>query len=616
MKSFIFDLETNGLLDTVTTIHSLVLLNINDGTIISCADQEGYIPINDGIKILNSADLLIGHNVIKYDIPVLEKLLPKSFKLKHTCLVFDTLVASRLWAPELDPFDYSRWAHIEPKYKGRHSLAAWGERLNTKKIAFTEETKKETDVEDVWEKWTVSMQKYCEQDTVVTHKLYEYFLAQKMDKRSLLLEHEFAKVISLQERFGFPFNSKAAYALVNDLKAKRADLEDSLQKTFPPISVERWSEKTGKQLKTKVTNFNPASRQQTSERLKEKYPEITFEKTEKGSPKVDDDVLNKLGNKYPEAKLLAEYQLLNKRIGQIAEGKEAWLKHCDRYHDGKIHGEVVTNAAISGRCAHKRPNTGQIPSVGHPYGAECRALFYAPEGWKLVGADASGLELRALGHWLAYYDDGEYAALVSNPERDIHFHNACLFGIQEHDKPIEKATRDLSKRLIYCILYGGGGKKTGSIILPKGTEDEQYRRGKQTIDTFYRNLPAIKKLKDNIDVALRDRSYLKGIDGRHLQIRSKHSALNQLLQSTGAITVKKSTTILYDDMERINLSFGKDWGLVAHVHDEVQALVRPEYTEIFKELAIDSFKKSGEYFNLKCPLTGEARIGQNWMETH
>ena len=616
MNSYIFDLETDGLHDTVTTVHSLVLQNINDGTIISCCDDEGYTPIDTGISFLNSADLLIGHNVIKYDIPVLEKLYPKFFKLKKNCLVFDTLVTSRLWAPELEQFDYSRWTHIEPKYKGSHSLAAWGERLGTQKIAFKEEAKKELDVEDVWEKWTPSMQKYCEQDVLVTRKLYDYFIAQQIDKRALRLEHEFAQVISLQERFGFPFNSKAAYALVNELKARRSELEENLQKTFPPVETERWSEKTGKKLKTKITNFNPASRQQTAERLKEKYPEISFEKTEKGSPKVDDDVLEKLGANYSEAKLLAEYQLLNKRIGQIAEGKEAWLKHCDRYHDGKIHGEVITNAAISGRCSHKRPNTAQIPSVGHPYGAECRALFYAPEGWKLVGADASGLELRALGAWLAYYDDGEYAALVSNPERDIHFHNACLFGIQEQDKPIKKATRDLSKRLIYCILYGGGGKKTGSIIMPKGTEDQQYRKGKQTIDTFYKNLPAIKKLKDNIDMALSQRNYLKGIDGRHLQIRSKHSALNQLLQSTGAITVKKATTILYYDLIKRGLKFGKDWGFVAHVHDEVQALVRPEHTEVFKNLAIDSFRKSGEYFNLKCPLTGEATIGQNWKETH
>ena len=181
---------------------------------------------------------------------------------------------------------------------------------------------------------------------------------------------------------------------------------------------------------------------------------------------------------------------------------------------------------------------------------------------------------------------------------------------------IPKATRDLSKHLVYAICYGAGAKKVGSIILPEGNEDQQYKKGKETINTFYENLPAIKKLKDNIDKALSKRDYLIGIDGRQLQIRSKHSALNQLLQSTGAITVKKATTILYESMLKHNLKFGVDWGLVAHIHDEVQALVFPQYAELFKELAIDSFRKSGEYFNLKCPLTGEARIGKNWAETH
>ena len=191
-----------------------------------------------------------------------------------------------------------------------------------------------------------------------------------------------------------------------------------------------------------------------------------------------------------------------------------------------------------------------------------------------------------------------------------------MFGIHERGKEIPKLTRDLSKRLIYCVLYGGGAKKTGSIIAPKESEHKQYEKGKQTIDTFYQNLPAIKKLKDQVESTLSKRDYLVGIDGRHLQIRSKHSALNQLLQSTGAITVKKATTILYDDMTDKGLKFFKDWGFVAHVHDEYQCLLRPEYTDLFQELAIDSFRKSGEYFNLKCPLTGEAKIGKNWCETH
>lgn len=616
MTRLVLDCETNGLLPELDTVHCLVLHDLDTNKTYSCANQEGYLSIESGLDLMQEADLLIGHNIIKFDLAALTKVYPK-LNISSQTGYFDTLIASRLFWPELEPVDHAKWSHIEPKYRGRHSLAAWGERLGVAKIKFgTQKKAVNEDAEDVWDKWSESMQVYCEQDVNVSIKLYEYMSCQDADPRSLELEHQFARVMARQEAFGFPFNEKAAFALVNTLKARRAELEDQLQSTFPPVEEERWSEKTGKKLKTKVTVFNPASRPQTAARLQDRYPEIKFESTEKGQPKVDDDVLEALGTKYPEAALLAEYQLFNKRLGQIAEGKEAWLKHCRVYGDGRIHGEVITNACISGRCSHKRPNMAQVPSVGHAFGAECRALFYAPDGWRLVGADASGLELRALGAWLAYFDDGEYARLVSTEGFDIHTYNAKLFGIYDGQNEISKATRDLSKRLIYCILYGGGAKKTGSIVVPEATEDQQYRQGKRTIDTFYANLPAIKKLKDLIEQRINERGYLRGIDGRRLQIRSKHSALNQLLQSTGAVAVKKATCILYNDLENAGLKFGIDWGFVAHVHDEYQALVRPQHVETYKTLAIDSFRKSGEYFQLKCPFTGEAREGQNWMETH
>ena len=616
MSRMVFDCETNGLLPELDRVHCLVIHDLDNNKLHSCSDQPGHCSIEFGLNRLQDASLLIGHNIIKIDLLALQKVYPR-FSIPQKPKFYDTLITSRVMWPELDPLDHSKWSHIAPKYRGRHSLAAWGERLGASKIKFKEEAKKNNDeIEDVWKEWSESMQKYCENDVLVSVKLYEYMCLQEIDQRCFDLEHQFSIIMALQEAFGFPFNERAAYALVNTLKTKRNKLEESLQTTFPPIEEERWSEKTGKKLKTKVTVFNPASRQQTAQRLQERYPQIRFETTEKGSPKVDDDVLEQLGQKYPEAKQLAEYQLFNKRLGQIAEGKEAWLKHCQTFKDGRIHGEVITNACISGRCSHKRPNMAQIPSVGHAYGSECRSLFYAPDGWSLVGADASGLELRALGAWLAYFDQGEYAALVSEEDFDIHTHNANLFGIFDGQGTIPKATRDLSKRLIYCVLYGGGAKKTGSIIAPDATEYDQGRQGKATINTFYRNLPAIKQLKDTIEERIGDRGYLKGIDGRRLQIRSKHSALNQLLQSTGAIAVKKATCILYDDLGKANLKFGKDWGFVAHVHDEYQSLVKPEYVTLYKKLAIDSFKKSGEYFKLKCPLTGEAREGKNWMETH
>jgi DNA polymerase I len=191
-----------------------------------------------------------------------------------------------------------------------------------------------------------------------------------------------------------------------------------------------------------------------------------------------------------------------------------------------------------------------------------------------------------------------------------------LFGIFDGKGDIPKATRDLSKRLIYALLYGAGAKKVGSVIDISAAEQDQYEIGKRTINTFYKNLPAIKKLKDKIDERITTKGYLIGIDGRHLQIRSRHSALNQLLQSTGAVSVKKATTILYNDLSQAGLCWGIDYAFVAHVHDEIQALVKPEYIQVFKDMSIDSFRKSGEYFQLRCPFTGEAREGKNWMETH
>lgn len=616
MTRFVLDLESNGLLPTMDKIHCIVLYDLDKQEYISCADQPGYKPLSYAIECIQQATLLVGHNIIKFDIPALKKIYPDLI-LSPDCTYFDTLITSRLFWPELEPVDHAKYSHIERKYFGRHSLAAWGERLGVSKIDFKAELKEqEEEVKNVWESWSAAMQAYCKGDIKVSIRLYDYMLSQQADPRSVELEHQFALVMAKQEQFGFPFNEKAAFALVNTLKAKRTEINDRLQEVFPSIVEERWSTKTGKRLKNKVQIFNPGSRQQTSERLKALYPEITFDTTEKGNPQVDDDVLEKLGTKYPEAKLLAEYQTLNKRLGQIAEGKEAWLKHVQVYGDGRIHGEVITNACISGRCSHKRPNMAQVPSVGHAYGSECRALFYAPDGWKLVGADASGLELRALGAWLAYFDEGDYARLVSDPAVDIHSYNACMFGIYSGDNPITKAERDLSKKLIFALAYGAGAKKVGSIVLPFGSEDEQYKQGKKTMETFYDNLPAIKQLKDLIEKRVNEKGYLTGIDGRRLQIRSKHAALNQLLQSTGAIAVKKATCILYEDLKTIGLEFGKHWGYVAHVHDEFQALVLPAYVETYMKAAIDSFKKAGEYFNLKCPLTGEARVGQNWMESH
>ena len=254
------------------------------------------------------------------------------------------------------------------------------------------------------------MQVYCEQDTLLP-KFCMSTSRRKSWTQGVSTRARICRYHDDAGGFRIPFNEEhvrvGQYA-----QGEAVEIHDQ-SRSFSANCRRACLRKDGQETQGRVVLFNPGSRQQTAQRLRERYPEISFSQTEKGNVKVDDEVLEKLGEKYPEAKLLAEYQTLNKRLGQIAEGKEAWLKHSRVFDDSRIHGTVITNACISGRCSHRRPNTAQIPSVGHPYGAECRALFVAPVGWLLCGSDASGLELRALGAWLAHFDEGEYAKLVS-----------------------------------------------------------------------------------------------------------------------------------------------------------------------------------------------------------
>src|SRR5690606_31621074 len=183
------------------------------------------------------------------------------------------------------------------------------------------------------------------------------------------------------------------------------------------------------------------SRTHIYKRLKDKYNWKPKEFTEKGTPKVSEEVLESLP--YPEAELLNEYLMIQKRISQLAEGHSAWLKMVRP--DGRIYGSVITNGAVTGRMTHNSPNLAQVPAVNVPYGKECRSLFTVPDDRVLVGADASGLELRCLAHYMARFDKGAYARELL--EGDIHTANQKAAGLP---------TRDNAKTFIYAFLYGAG----------------------------------------------------------------------------------------------------------------------------------------------------------------
>jgi DNA polymerase-1 len=599
-KFYVFDLESDGLYDKVTKIHCIVIYDITGQQTFSYGPDR----ITDAIAHLATADVLIGHNILFYDLAVLQKL--HSFDCKSR--IIDTLICTRLiWPKEkLYELDTEQYPQVPPNQRGAASLKAWGWRLADHKIDFKD-----------FSEYSQEMLDYCIQDVAVTTKLWEHITRQNYPEPALRLEHDFALAINRQIRAGVPFDVDAALDLVDDLRAKEAQLEPQLKEIFPPIKHSTWftpkvnNTKRGYVKgvpfeKVRYEEFNPGSREQIADRLKSKYGWQPEKFTEKGNPVVDDEVLEQLP--YPEAKALAEYMLVKKRLGQITNGNNAWLKLVN--HDsGRMHGDVVTNGCITGRCSHRYPNMGQVPAGYSPYGKECRQLFHAPQGWDMIGIDAKALELRCLAGYLAYWDQGEYARVVTNPEIDIHVYNQERFGV---------ATRDISKRLLYAVLYGAGHLKAGSIISPNEKDEEVLRKlGRTAINSFMNGVPALKSLKEKIDENIGSRGYLIGLDRRILYCRSAFKGLNVLLQSAGAILMKQVVINIHNNIEQnLGLTHGKDWEQVLMVHDEVQLVCNPRYTERIRDQAMAAFPQAQKFFGFQCEIEGDSRVGSDWSATH
>ena len=573
MSTVIFDIETNGIedfkhLSDLKVVHCIAL-DAGDGVKVYHGKH-----IADALKILKKAKKIVGHNIMGFDLRALSKVY--GYEPTWETSVVDTLVAARLCWPDVKEDDFIKLERGFPKQLiGKHSLEAWGHRLGVLKGDFKSNNS--------FDKFTDEMAEYCAKDVDVTKALYAKILGEEPTMMSMALEHDFAAIIQEQERSGIPFNERAATDLYTTLTAEKDALSRRLVDLFPPKVV---------QLKTKkkYIPFNPGSRLQIAEGLMAKHNWRPSEFTPDGRPKVDEEVLSSL--EYEEAKLLSKYLLIEKRIGQLGDGKEGWIKLSK---NGKIFGRVNTNGAVTGRCSHSGPNMAQVPSVKSPYGKECRALFYAPAGFKMVGVDASGLELRCLAHYMAKYDDGVYAKTVVSG--DIHTMNQQAAGLQ---------TRDQAKVFIYALVYGAGDEKIGKII--GGSRQE----GKRVKDRFLSKVPALKRLKDDIERAMETRGYLIGLDGRKLRPRSKHAALNTLLQSAGAILMKQATVLAWRRFKKAKIEVTQ----VAHVHDEIQYIVKEDNAKQTGQLCVESIRLSGEVFKFRCPLDGEFRIGGNWAETH
>lgn len=582
-----FDIETNGLLDQLDLVHCIVAKDIETGEVFS------FNPTNipHALELLSSAEELVGHNIMGFDLPALRKVYPD---WQYKGRVTDTLIASRLIHADLTGEDFTKnWLpeDLPKRLFGSHSLKAWGMRL----------THFKDDYDGGWEAWSQEMQDYCEQDVEVTYSLYKHLAIDDYSKQAVELEHDLAAICEEIGNNGWTFDYTAATKLYSGLAQERAKLEAELQELFEPWEVHETivpkvnNSKLGYEkgvpfTKTKVIEFNPNSRKHIQRCLVAKYGWKPQEWTPSGEAKIDESVLTKLD--YPEAKKLAHMFLLQKRIGQLAEGRQAWLKLYDET-DGKLRHTIVPNGAVTGRATHRSPNLAQVPATRAMYGKECRELFTVPEGYELVGSDLSGLELRCLAH---YMGDDDYTKQIL--EGDIHSYNQKAAGLP---------TRDQAKTYIYAALYGAGSLRLGQIVGGGAKEGTKLKQN------FEKAVPAYRQLRDSVAIAC-ERGYLIGLDGRRLAVRSEHAALNTLLQSAGALICKKWLSLIFHELKREGL---KDHAyIMAWVHDEVQIAVRKGYTNDAGHIARRMAKEAGEAFNLQVPIEAEYSVGRSWADTH
>lgn len=639
----ILDVEGNNLYATVTRIHCLVTKDIDTGEVRRFRHHgKGKESIEAGLKYVAAASLVVGHNLQGYDLGALTKCYPK---FAYTGAIFDTLTVSCLIYTNLFEQD-SMQKRIPTPLWGLHKLEAWGYRLKLLKGDYGKQ-------ENAWAEWSQAMEDYCVRDVEVTHKLYLLLLAKNYSVTAIELEHEFKTLIVEQERHGFRFDVQAAEKLTAQLQTTRHELTSQLQKVFPPIKEtmkkpeyytageHRWATKgeaikgvravgltsrdiTPGPLRIKQHLFNPGSRDQIAARLIERYQWKPRKFTETGKPAIDEGVLAAMP--WPEAALLSKFLIVGKTLGQLAEGDNACMKLA---RAGRIHGSVFTNGAVTGRCTHSKPNIAQTPAVmvvkGEDgkkvpalgleggFGWEFRSLYLPDEDQALVGWDASSLELRCLAHYLAKYDGGAFEKVLL--EGDVHTANQKAAGFY---------LRDSAKTFIYAYLYGAGSEKIGKVQrqdcidagkpFPKGT---LIANGEALKQRFLKNFPALDRLKRAIKATLQERDYLVGLDGRHLHVRSEHAALNTLLQSAGALLMKKALVFQHQFLTtEKRYVLHKDFAFVANIHDEAQTSCRPDIAEVVGKSGPAALKKSGEFFNFRCRLDGEFKIGANWAETH
>lgn len=605
--AYVFDIEANSLYPwKVTKVHCLCFVDINSTNVVKTYGET----IKDGLIMMSTQDLLIGHNIISYDNSVLSKVYP-SISLPN--VIFDTMIASNLMFPNLREIDIKHLRKdlfpVPSQLLGSHSLKAWGYRLGIHKGTFCEETD--------WQTFSNEMLEYCSQDVLVNKKLYEYIQdnIELLPIKAFEIEQQFQFVVSKQIEHGIRVDVDLIQKMCETLEPERDRLLDDLQIEFPPKLVEeefipKRNDKTKGYvahvpfIKRKYVPFNPNSSQQVIERLTALgWVPIHF--TECGNPSTKEDHIEYFD--HPSVKVLLEYKKVCNAITKLRDGDTSWFNTI--HEDGRVHGDVYPFGAITRRCSHSKPNCTQLPKNKYITYVKPREIVIPTDGYVIVGCDASGLEARCLGNGTFKYDNGELANELING--DIHTKNQKLIQtvapLADGDEGREK-----SKTALYATMYGASA---GKVAVSLGFSKDL---GNAIRDALFKAMPSLGMLKNDLEDFARKNGYIYSIDGAKVPVNKDqlYIALNYYLQGMGAIVMKVAYVNLYIACCEKGWTFGNEYAFIMYNHDEIQSEVLPEISEEFAKLAENAIIKAGEDLDFLCPLNAESKIGMNWAITH
>ncbi len=603
-RKLVIDIETNEvdfeLGNEIDQIHEILCVSVLDietneqftfyerppsGDAIDGHRGNWHFYSDSFINMVFRAHTLVGHNIIGFDLPALEKIFEK--RISKDTKIFDTLVASRLCYPDRP---------------GGHKLQEWGVRLGYPK----------GEVEQ-WGILNAKLLEYCEQDVRLTRRVYDLMLREtKGLDQALKLEHRTADIMWRQQWRGMAFDIPSAKEFESFLKKELLALDNKILdaagikiipgRDFPIIfkidgdyrknivdycsSVDLPLHQvrgpfTGVVYRTPDLN-SPLQQKEILEKFG--WQPTSFTPT--GAPKLDDSIRD-----VPViGRWLYDRNVLNDRLKKVSG-----LLEMVPTGTSIIHGGANPCGTPTGRMKHRR--IVNIPRPSTPYGKELRSLFIARPGFKLVGYDAASLELRILAH---YIGNDKYTSLVTSTDKTNDAHTLARDAAGAE-------SRDVGKTLNYALIYGAGDAKLGATMGGGRAEGAAFR------NNIFKLIPNFKQLMHKVEKAA-EKGYLKGLDGRKLWLRSEHKALNTLIQGGGAIFMKQVAVALDEItvlLQRHSRAFK-----VLDMHDEAQWEVSPEYIDEFKLSVELAFKQAASDLKLRCPQAPEIKIGNNWMETH